>query len=249
MTRSNEATTRFRPASKLRFGVEFAALVAVIIILPPLLERGLMMLGMDATGFVRIAATGAIFVSLVLLVAIFLRANGERLADIGLRGDSIGRHAVIGVVTAAFLFGLLEALKAGGLMTENRLGDMASELQGNLPLALARIALSILIVGFAEEVIYRGYLMTRLATVFGRSQLGWSAALLVQSALFGLSHGYQGVEGMAFTAGVGFLLGCVVLASGRNLWPAIIGHGVYNGARAAYLYYALTVGPPMLGSG
>ena len=47
--------------------------------------------------------------------------------------------------------------------------------------------------------------------------------------------------GMAITGTLGLLMGVIVLASGRNLWPVIIGHGLYDASRFVLFYFQ---GPP-----
>src|SRR5579864_3239917 len=118
---------------------------------------------------------------------------------------------------------------------QDRLGDMGQELKGNIGLVLERMAISILVVGFVEEFIFRGFIMSRLANIFGGSQIAWAVALVGQAALFGLSHGYQQLYGMVLTGAIGLFLGGVYLITGRNLWIVIIGHGFYDAAHAAYL--------------
>lgn len=78
-------------------------------------------------------------------------------------------------------------------------------------------------VGFTEELVWRGYLLTRIEAVTGST----GQALLITSALFGLAHLYQGPGGMATTAVWGLLFGgayCWV----RRLWPVAAAHGLYN---------------------
>src|SRR5579864_5193557 len=54
---------------------------------------------------------------------------------------------------------------------QDRLGDMGQELKGNIGLVLERMAISILVVGFVEEFIFRGFIMSRLANIFGGSRI------------------------------------------------------------------------------
>jgi membrane protease YdiL (CAAX protease family) len=44
------------------------------------------------------------------------------------------------------------------------------------------------------------------------------------------------------TGTLGVVMGIVVLASGRNLWPVIIGHGIYDASRFVLFYFQ---GPPL----
>ena len=88
------------------------------------------------------------------------------------------------------------------------------------------LALTWTLAAFGEELVWRAWLLNRLTDLVGRRWWGWAISLSAVSAVFGLAHLYQGVTGVAENAIDGALLGLVYLASGRNLWAAIIAHGV-----------------------
>jgi len=113
-------------------------------------------------------------------------------------------------------------------------------LKDNLPFALFGVLFGFFGAGFFEEVVFRGFLMTRLADCLHRTRTAWAVAVVAQGAIFGLAHLYQGLYGVFYTGILGTLLGWVVLKMGRNLWPAIIGHGVYDAARFIYFHILLT---------
>jgi membrane protease YdiL (CAAX protease family) len=79
---------------------------------------------------------------------------------------------------------------------------------------------------FGEELSYRGYLLTRAADVFGRSNLAYWAAMIVVSVLFGFGHYYKGPSGVLDSMYSGLVLGGAFLLSGRNLWTPILAHGI-----------------------
>ena len=71
----------------------------------------------------------------------------------------------------------------------------------------------------------------------GGGRAAWGASLVITSVLFGLMHFYQGPVGMASTGLIGLLLGALYLIVRRNLWVAILAHGLIDtiGITAAYL--------------
>ena len=73
--------------------------------------------------------------------------------------------------------------------------------------------------GICEEVVFRGYFQ-RQFEAFTRSK--W-IALCLQAVLFGVSHGYQGVEACVKIALFGALYGALALWR-RSLRPGIIAH-------------------------
>jgi membrane protease YdiL (CAAX protease family) len=64
--------------------------------------------------------------------------------------------------------------------------------RGSVGMALAELITYGLFVGFGEEIIFRGYIQSRLNAAFGRPYrlfgVPWGWGLLITSALFGLSH-------------------------------------------------------------
>jgi hypothetical protein len=53
----------------------------------------------------------------------------------------------------------------------------------------------------------------------------------------GWRHTYQNPLGIAITGSLGVLMGLLVLASGRNLWAVIIGHGLFDASRFVLFYF------------
>ena len=90
-----------------------------------------------------------------------------------------------------------------------------------------------------EEIIYRGYLLGRLAELFGGDRRAWAISLILGSALFGLLHFYQGIGGIVITGFVGFLFGLVYLLVKRNLWVTIIAHGLIDTISFIALYFGM----------
>src|SRR5881409_3383288 len=179
----------------------------------------------------------------MLLVGVawgLIRLRGETLADIGLkRPASWMRTFMIGIGLAAIVFiAMYLSEKAGFRRDLSKFKDV----QGNLELAVLGVFYALIGAGFYEEFMFRGFLMQGLAMFFGGSRGGWIAACVLQGALFGLAHAYQNPLGIAITGTLGILMGLLVLASGRNLWPVIIGHGLFDASRFVLFYFQ---GPPL----
>lgn len=94
-------------------------------------------------------------------------------------------------------------------------------------LALWVLAVAWFAAGFGEELIWRGFLMDRLMRLKGISGRLWLAVVL-QAAVFGLPHLYQGWAGVIVTGVVGLLFGWLRIRSNWNLWPLIIAHGLVD---------------------
>ena len=117
--------------------------------------------------------------------------------------------------------------------------DLFAPLKGNLSLFLFLLPFVWLFAAFGEEFFYRGYLMTRFAQFMGETRLAWGVALVAQAILFGAAHAYQGPVGMVGTALLGAISGAATLLWRRNLWPAIIAHGLQDTLGFTLLYLGL----------
>lgn len=84
---------------------------------------------------------------------------------------------------------------------------------------------------FGEELLLRGFLLHRFATL-----LGSPAGVLLQALVFAVGHAYQGVTGMVNLFVVGLVLGYVYLRAGRNLWPVIVAHGLIDTLSITLVY-------------
>ena len=202
------------------------ALLSAFVQVPIDLEKGFVF---DAIVKLLLVGVGC---GLVLL-------RGERLADIGLKSpESWTRTLIIGVGLAAVVFvAIYLSEKAGFRRDLSRFKDV----QGNLELTVFGVSYAFIGAGFYEEFTFRGFLMQGLAMLFGGSRGAWIGACLLQGTLFGAAHAYQNSLGIAITGTLGILMGLLVLASGRNLWPVIIGHGVFDASRLVLFYFQ---GPP-----
>ena len=98
--------------------------------------------------------------------------------------------------------------------------------RGNLGYAVFAIALIWILAAYGEELVYRGYMMNRVAEVAGGTPGAWVVSLLVISALFGFSHYAQGLTGIMEEGSDGLILGLMYLGFRRNLAVPIVAHGV-----------------------
>jgi CAAX protease family protein len=90
--------------------------------------------------------------------------------------------------------------------------------------------------GFIEELLFRGFLLNRVEALLGGNAWAMAVAVLAQAVLFGLLHLYQGAAGALFAGIFAALYGVMYCAFGRNLWPLILVHGVWNSVGMIGLY-------------
>lgn len=103
-----------------------------------------------------------------------------------------------------------------------------SPLIGNWKLFVISILFAWIVAALGEELVYRGYLMTRIADLLGGTRASWRVSLVVVSIVFGLAHHGQGWTGEIENLIDGLLLGGVYLACGRKLAVPIVAHGVQD---------------------
>jgi membrane protease YdiL (CAAX protease family) len=109
-------------------------------------------------------------------------------------------------------------------------------LRGNWKLLLLGLALTWTLAAFGEEMVYRGYMMNRVAGLFRNPKVAWTISLIVVNFAFGLAHIGQGITGQVENMIDGALLGVIFLATGCNLWAAIIAHGLTDTIDIVLLY-------------
>ena len=112
-----------------------------------------------------------------------------------------------------------------------------SAIRGNLKFALVMIALIWLLAAYGEELVYRGYLMNRVADLGRGTQTAWTVSLFVISALFGLSHYQQGLTGIIEEGSDGLIFGLIYLVYRRNLAIPIVAHGLCDTIDIALLFF------------
>ncbi len=112
-------------------------------------------------------------------------------------------------------------------------------LAGN-PTAAVALALQVVVIaGFGEETVFRGYLFERFGKLFGRSRGARTATVLITSALFGSIHYLeQGVAGVQQATIVGLVFGTVYAVTGR-IWMLMCAHAAFDLTAIAIIYWDL----------
>jgi membrane protease YdiL (CAAX protease family) len=107
---------------------------------------------------------------------------------------------------------------------------------GNFKILLFGLVLAWVLAGLGEELVYRGYLMNRVADLIENRRIAWGASLVLVSVLFGFAHLYQGRTGVLDEGLMGLLLGALYLGCGRSLAVPIIAHGVQDTVDLLLIY-------------
>lgn len=166
------------------------------------------------------------------LLTWIIRKNGESWKDFGLA--SFRPAWLLPVLAITFLaIQIVVAQPLGDALRDFVAASPSdrsflSHLQGNVPAFAGWLILAWVVGGFAEEMIFRGYLLNRIGRLLGGTPVAWGAAVFAQASLFGLLHFYLG-SGAALVIGFKALFtGAFYVASRRNLWPVILVHGLWD---------------------
>jgi hypothetical protein len=165
---------------------------------------------------------------------------GLRVRFAGLR--PLGRTVlqsiiVLAVALAAFVAG---AVVMANVMPAPQNADMSGYdyLQGNLPMLLLALAGVYIVSSFGEEVIYRGFLINRLAEIGRRGKAAWGIAVGISAVVFGLAHFSWGIVGVVQSVFMGLALGIAYLVTKRNLAVLILAHGYIDTLLLVQMYAA-----------
>ncbi len=199
-------------------------------------------LGLLAMGALRAAGTypGALtpwsgfatpgYIIVVVVFTVLLLRAGLPLNRVGF-GTRLGpRHLLLALAAIAVLRVFDVALEPmlEGLLGGPRILDRFADVKGSPGALAGLLAMSWSFAAFGEEVAYRIVLMRGITFALGDTRRAMALALVLQAAMFGIVHAYQGPAGIAGAAASGLVFGAVTLAGRWSIWPAALAHGVNN---------------------
>lgn len=178
---------------------------------------------------------------LLALGWLMLRVRARRWADVGFQWPEHAASTIVlgllaGVAMSAFELIVLEPTVRSFTGASPDL-SLFKELKGNLQATILFIALSWVLAAFGEEMVWRGYAMTRIAELFGGTAGAWALSLVLVNAIFGVAHDYQDLSGVIVTGVAGVGLGVLYLLAGRNLVVPIMAHGMSNTCDFVMIYW------------
>jgi len=211
----------------LVFFISQVAVVAILYIIAPReAHRLINVIGSVGLGS---AMTGA--------VLIMLRVSSLSRITIGLHSKSPAADIGVALIATLLIFGFLAIITVLIRILSPALYEQMTATQQSIEEAFPRMSPSQLIalccwIGFYEELIFRGFLLTRLKAIL-RS---WPLAVISGAILFALPHAYEGVFGMVAILFLGISLG-ILFVWRRSLLPVIIVHFLFNSLQFLQLYY------------
>jgi hypothetical protein len=184
---------------------------------------------------------------LLLAAIVFFRWRGPGWRAVGLRRPAHpARTLAIGLAVGVIyqFLGLIVIEPVLARLTSGELPDvtMFRPIIGDEVRLAVWLVLVWTLAAFMEEMVFRGWIMTRVAEAGRFSTGAWVAAVVVSSAIFGAVHLYQGASGVIATGLTGAMLAGLYLATGRNLWASILAHGFMDTAGFVMIYLGVYPG-------
>jgi membrane protease YdiL (CAAX protease family) len=112
-------------------------------------------------------------------------------------------------------------------------------LAGNRAALPGAIYTMIVMAGFREETVFRGYMFERFGKLFGSSTGARVLTIIITSAWFAVGHySNQGLAGTEQAAIVGLVFGTIFAVTGR-LWTLMFAHAAFDLTAVAMIYWNL----------
>jgi len=112
-------------------------------------------------------------------------------------------------------------------------------LAGNRAALPGAIFAMIVIAGFGEETVFRGYMFERLGKLFGTGVWAKTLIVVLTAGLFGVAHYRdQGLAGVEQGTIVGLVYGTIFALTGR-IWMLMVAHAAFDLTALAIIYWNL----------
>lgn len=168
-------------------------------------------------------------VGVLAAVTIILRHRRQSIYSVGLIFSGMPLNLVLGVAACIVIYGLI--LIAMPLMflafpdVMEQMAENADVLMDAVPrLSTLGFAGLSLLIGVYEEVMFRGFLMTRLRRATG----SWTLSVLLSTAVFTALHAIDQVSvALVLIATLSMVFSLVTIWR-RSIIPAIVAHALFN---------------------
>lgn len=180
---------------------------------------------------------------LTLLILLLCRVRGQRVAAVGMTVRRLALNGLLGIGVCGVVYGFLLAFVVIVMLCVPELQEQMEANQGKLhdmlpDLSLAGFLWLAILVGFYEELVFRGFLMPRLRRCFG----SWIPAVLVSTAVFTALHAFEQVAVALPVIAMLSLAFSLVTIWRRSIVPAIVAHALFDFSQFAMLYMAMQSG-------
>ena len=218
-----------------------------MVFLPPFLIISIMS---SWVGENPIRSMGVVWVGNIMMLLMIwagLKLRGESWADFGLTFKPISFKRGLNVVGLSLLVSALggAAFIVGGMLMANVSGVPESAdlsiydyLKDNLGMFLLSLTGVYIVSSFGEEIVYRAFLINRIAQLTAGSKHATTIAVILSSVIFGLVHYAWGPMGMIQTGFMGLVMGICYIKLKKRLWILILAHAYLDTILIVQMYLA-----------
>jgi hypothetical protein len=173
-----------------------------------------------------------------LLVLLWVRLSHTPWSKIGYVRPKNWVKTIIFGLASGIAFKFLTKAVIMPLLGASPINKVYHYLAGNTAL-LPTAVWAMIVAGFAEETVFRGYLFERFGKLFGHRTWAKVLTIIITSVWFGLSHfTVQGFMGAVHATILGLVFGTIYAFRGR-LFMLMIAHAAYDLTALALIYWEL----------
>lgn len=107
-------------------------------------------------------------------------------------------------------------------------------IKGNLVNYILVMIAALIVGGFYEELVFHGFIFTRLEKIFNKHQT--VIAFILTAIIFAAYHFQQGILGVINAGIAGCAYHAFILKNGRNLWYGLFFHAFYDFIGLTFIY-------------
>jgi membrane protease YdiL (CAAX protease family) len=193
------------------------------------------MFGILLSGNIRFGGMVALPAGALLELA-WARASRTPLRELGFVSPNSWIRALTYGIAFGIGFKLLMKMLVMPLLGAEPVNHAYHFLAGNRALLPAAVW-GMLVAGFGEEAVFRGYLFERSAKLVGRGTTARVGTILLTSALFGAAHyADQGLTGVEQGAITGLVFGTIFASTGSIVVP-MFAHAAFDLTALAIIYW------------
>jgi len=174
-----------------------------------------------------------------VLVLVWTRLSRTPWREIGyVRPKSWIGSLVVGI-TFGISFKFLMKAVVMPVLGANPINQAYHYLSGNRAALPAAVLTMVVVAGFGEETVFRGYMFERLGKLLGRSLTARIVIMLISAAVFASLHYLgQGLAGAQQATITGLVFGAVFAVTGR-IWMLMCAHAAFDLTAVAIIYWNL----------
>lgn len=171
-------------------------------------------------------------IPVLLVVWLILKFGKESFSDLGLSSKLFKPKIVFiggafGLLTLAFLQLIFHPLLDFFVSLDSEDVGLYDTIRSSRIQFLLMVVMGWLIGGLYEEIVFHGFMFTRLERMI-KGPYSTQISFLITSVLFGLYHIQLGPLGVVNALVAGAIYLAVYMRFNRNLWYSIVCHGCYN---------------------